>query len=69
MKPETRLSVAREQVALAEAAVARQRLLLADVKALGHPAEGAKMLLRFLEGRLAEARKELASIESAASGE
>ena len=59
MKPESRLDIARRNVAQAEAYVARQKCLIEELKAGRHRTTGAEIFLRNLESALATCRKTL----------
>ena len=60
---ENRLETAKQQVTDAEADVARQKVIIAELEKRGHPAVGAHSLLRLLEQGLREKREALARLK------
>ncbi len=63
MKPESRLEIARRRVAVAEAEVLRQKLIVEDLQKSGHPAQGSIILLGLMQQSLETFRKSLALME------
>jgi hypothetical protein len=57
------LEIAKRQVTEAEADVARQKLIIAELEKRGHPAVGAHSLLRLLEKNLHENREVVAQLK------
>ena len=67
MKPESRLEIAERQVRDAEEDVARQKRIVEDLVKAGHPAVGARTLLRLLQQTLDNYREALYLIRSSRS--
>lgn len=62
MKPESREEIFERHLAEAEAAITRQRRLIAELRREGHSTTGSEILLGLLEETARQAREALATL-------